>query len=699
MRFEILDKEQVQCTVFPDNPINTRKIKLRKFSDAFRGPHMWNEFSSLQYNPGYHFTDNFRFLGASHNQFALANIDADEIKERKYWAVTRQKVLELVEDLIMITIYVVLLYLVILKDKHPLSFLSNIEVVELVNGIHSRTILLEDVERRDEFEDYINTTLVHMLQYPQWYGKYVLKDPGMTVDNVNKYIGIGRFRQHRSDNNTCKVLRNMRFITDYCYSGYSDGPESRHFSEGWMGEQNSDKFARMDEVWKYRHSSVTGTFGYMGKFAYYPGGGYIATLGRTMKNSLINIKYLFRNKWIDPLSRCIFIEFLLYNSNSNLFNSVSVWFEISTVGYIGKKFHVDTAKLLLIKEETGVMITVIFVCFLIMLTVLSIKMIHRFSKKKQIYLKDTWHIVDVIIILMTAVLVFIATLRLWKLLRFMLIIKMVEKTLLLAATPLLCLLLCQVLITFCFLSAGTLLFGDKSYDFQNLSESFATLLLLSLNLKSNFDLSVINSPIAYLYYAGYMIVTLVYVTLYITIITICYAEAQIFYSFKQPYGIPDYVKEQFEYYSELGRIKWKNMRLRGGNDESGSVYPKADEHRYADCITIPSNKLNAMALVAKCSTIVNLFRSNSNVQYIFYIEKDENGKMKVIDDMTLIKMEKVVDSLLQKERVDDGEKARQRELYKAFFERQENDIGEILKTVKSLVESLDGIDINEDVDV
>ncbi|KAJ8982436.1 hypothetical protein NQ317_007784, partial [Molorchus minor] len=159
-------------------------------------------FLVFNITPGYHFTDNFRLLGASHNKFAVANIvvdqktrvhyileqvtyfvkyvemqrtmlykkfgstllrpylthlykplDADEIKERKYWAVTRQKVLELVEDLIMITIYVVLLYLVILKDKHPLSFLSNIEVVELVNGIHTRTILLEDVERRDDVEN------------------------------------------------------------------------------------------------------------------------------------------------------------------------------------------------------------------------------------------------------------------------------------------------------------------------------------------------------------------------------------------------------------------------------------------------------------------------------------------------------------------------------------------------------------------
>lgn len=79
----------------------------------------------------------------------------------------------------------------------------------------------------------------------------------------------------------------------------------------------------------------------IGKFAIYPGGGYIALLGRNKKNSLTNAKYLSRTNWIDSFTRCIFIEFLLYSPNSNLFNSVRVKFEISPTGYIRQIFDVS----------------------------------------------------------------------------------------------------------------------------------------------------------------------------------------------------------------------------------------------------------------------------------------------------------------------------------------------------------------------
>ncbi|KAG5869003.1 hypothetical protein JTB14_035067 [Gonioctena quinquepunctata] len=218
--------------------------------------------------------------------------------------------------------------------------MSNQEVSDLVGGIHSRTMHAEHViSDRKKIEEYIMNTLIFSMQSLQWYGKFIIDDPGMTIDNNNKYIGIARLRQHRSNNHSCSVSAPMRFIAENCISSFDNGPEFGDFSEGWNDDAESDKFARMDWVWKYMTHQTTGTFQYMGKFSTYPGGGYVATLGRTLKNSLINAEYLFRNEWIDRYTRFLSIEFLLYSPNSNLFHSVTVRYELGISGYVRTKYR------------------------------------------------------------------------------------------------------------------------------------------------------------------------------------------------------------------------------------------------------------------------------------------------------------------------------------------------------------------------
>lgn len=78
----------------------------------------------------------------------------------------------------------------------------------------------------------------------------------------------------------------------------------------------------------------------VGKYGVYPGGGYIAPLGRNLKNSLINLKYLKKHKWLDRRTRAVFVEFLTYNPNVNLFNSVMLVFEINSAGHIRSKIEV-----------------------------------------------------------------------------------------------------------------------------------------------------------------------------------------------------------------------------------------------------------------------------------------------------------------------------------------------------------------------
>ncbi|XP_074031697.1 location of vulva defective 1 isoform X14 [Leptinotarsa decemlineata] len=685
-------------------------------------------------------------------------LDPARIKEQKHWAHIKESTFEIVEDLIMITIYVMLLYTVILKDKDPMTFLSNREAHDLIIGIHSRTIpkghALFD---RKEIQEYITNTLVFSMQSPQWYGKYVIKDPGMTIDNNNKYIGIARLRQLRSTNVSCMVVSPMEFVTQKCIHEFSEGPEYEDFSETWGHDENSDEFSRMDQVWNYNAYTVTGSFSYVGKFATYPGGGYVATLGRTMKNSLTNLNYIFRNKWIDRFTRCLFIEFLLYNSNSNLFQSIVIKFEISTSGFIRTKFNVNSARLLFVKEKTGLLLTILLFCFVLMIIILSVKLVLKLvRKKKKIVFKDLWHIVDIIIIMISmaclflymertllvkrfleriekakhnefvnyfhlffaetaltslaAVLVFIATLRLWKLLKFLLIIKIAEKTLTSSLGPIASIFLYHMLTIFIFTLVGMVFFGDQSNDFKDLLDSAVTLLLMSLSFHQDFDFSSLKTPLHQSYYSFYMLISLFFLTLYVAIITISYAEAQVFYSKGQGYDVFDYLKEQYQYYKEVAEVKLRNSRIRGGEEDGSEVrkwvFPKADVHRYANCLTLPKNKTNAMVYVTLAILrsmkrnqkltaddekliklmIVHLFREDSEENDFFFISHAKPGKATLVDDLVFLKMEKVLTVLFS------NRGKHKEQLYEKLLENTENKLEKMSYNLSVLMNSLDRID-------
>ncbi|KAG5883388.1 hypothetical protein JTB14_012738 [Gonioctena quinquepunctata] len=533
------------------------------------------------------------------------------IKEQKYWAKIREDILEIVQDVVMVTIYVVLLYTVVLKDRDSMTRISNQEVIDLISGVHSRTMYSEEpITDEYEIEFYIKHALIFSMQSLQWYGRFLSRDPGMTIDNNNKYIGIARLRQHRSDNHSCVVHPLMRFLTKHCISPYSNGPEYEDFSEGWGNNTMSDKFARMDMIWKYKTPQITGTSNYHGTFGTYTGGGYVATLGRNLKNSLLNAEYIHRNHWVDRYTRCLLIEFIMYSANSNLFQSVRVSFEMATTGYYLTEYNVRTASLLFIRNAGGVVLLLLISSFVVMVCILFLKLLLKIMKKKRLVLKDMWTIADITIIslsvacmffyversfmvegflndvekskhnefinyfhlffaettltIMAAILIFLATLRLWKLLRFLLIIKIVEKTLRLLVSQLFFVFIYQIFLIFLFQLVGRILFEDQDSN----QDSLMSLVLLGLCFLKTYDFESVKTLTQRSFYSIYMVASLFFLTSYVSVITISYGEAQVYHSYRYGYTVFDYLHEQYQYYKWVIAIKMKRIKQRGGRDET-----------------------------------------------------------------------------------------------------------------------------------
>lgn len=86
----------------------------------------------------------------------------------------------------------------------------------------------------------------------------------MTVDYSNKYIGVARFRQHRSDNVSCDYPYQMKFLNISCISTFELGPVYGDFGEEWENDSHPDAINQMDNFWKYTSSKKAGTFPYDG---------------------------------------------------------------------------------------------------------------------------------------------------------------------------------------------------------------------------------------------------------------------------------------------------------------------------------------------------------------------------------------------------------------------------------------------------
>ena len=86
----------------------------------------------------------------------------------------------------------------------------------------------------------------------------------------------------------------------------------------------------------------TPTWGYIGT---YSGGGYVAELGIRKETANTMVQYLKSTRWLDRLSRALFVEFNLYNPNTNLFTVVSLLFEFPNSGGVLNKPIIQTLRL------------------------------------------------------------------------------------------------------------------------------------------------------------------------------------------------------------------------------------------------------------------------------------------------------------------------------------------------------------------
>lgn len=136
-----------------------------------------------------------------------------------------------------------------------------------------------------------------------------------------------------------------------------------------------------------------------GQLATYSGGGYVASLGKTLTTATDCVENLMQSHWMDHLTRALVIQFNLYNANSNLFSLVTVCFEQGTWGGLYPRMTVQTLLLYRYNGGAGVIsIVTEIVCIIWLLyriVVAGLGMVRQGRK----YWYNLWHWADITVIL------------------------------------------------------------------------------------------------------------------------------------------------------------------------------------------------------------------------------------------------------------------------------------------------------------
>ena len=137
-----------------------------------------------------------------------------------------------------------------------------------------------------------------------------------------------------------------------CEGTYNEAVSSHNnYGRGWKTRSNgstygTDKVEKVREnPWTYKSQKEMKSHPFIAQFHVYPGGGYARSLGRTLQEAQDTLQYLKRNRWIDSLTRAVFLEFVSYNNNDNFYCIVTLTIEKIGVGGAFPFWQIITTRL------------------------------------------------------------------------------------------------------------------------------------------------------------------------------------------------------------------------------------------------------------------------------------------------------------------------------------------------------------------
>ena len=188
----------------------------------------------------------------------------------------------------------------------------------------------ESVDSVDSFWGWVND-VARMKLYPkQWYNgdKMNWRDRAFLEDGYSFRVGPARLRLQRGDPMSCAIFDEGIFYLnkeprDRCVRGEEvRGDYTPGWKEHIIDSDDMDIDNILEQAWVYRSWQELNGAPFVGTLSTHDGGGYSAELGVNQETASFIVDHLYKNAWIDHAATITFVEFTVYNTNTNLFTQV-----------------------------------------------------------------------------------------------------------------------------------------------------------------------------------------------------------------------------------------------------------------------------------------------------------------------------------------------------------------------------------------
>ncbi|PVD38502.1 hypothetical protein C0Q70_01117 [Pomacea canaliculata] len=251
------------------------------------------------------------------------------------------------------------------------------------------------------FEDWLNDTMRPTL-FPRVDTQGNTLQQGervFTSDPVTFRVGPVRVRQLRmpvreNRGNYPQLINSRHYVPPYKW----EEEERGRFCVGWKSLTCSydDLETRLSRVaWTYQTLSDVSVLPVWGEYSTYSSGGYIMDFSVNWDVVSDTLEELQDGAWLDNQTRAVFVEFSLYNPDSNLFAYMRLVAEFPETGdtlvwkdikILRIDHHMQAADLYILIGEIIAVVAVI---------ILTVVIVVKLKKQKLSFFSDFWQVLDV----------------------------------------------------------------------------------------------------------------------------------------------------------------------------------------------------------------------------------------------------------------------------------------------------------------
>ncbi|XP_038068153.1 uncharacterized protein LOC119737688 [Patiria miniata] len=318
----------------------------------------------------------------------LERIRVQRIKELKMYNILRE-----------ICFYIIFLWTLMVfsySSIDPFAFYMKDQYVNTLNNADGVNTF-DKVTGVKSFWRWVDAGLVPNIYAGKWYnGQMDPYQAGFFGDRQSYILGKVVMRQVRVKEGLCEVHEELEETIAECNEAYSFSNEDTvDYGRAWRDVNDTDETA---ESYRYTSASDLDGYPFLGIHALYGGGGYVVLVDGSQSQMRAKFRQLYNETWVDKYTRAVFIEFSCYNPQVNLFAVVNLVTEFLQTG-AGQPMHrVDIIRLLTYSEGFGlvrIICEVMFFCFILFFIV---KEVRNARREKRQYLKNFWNWVECAII-------------------------------------------------------------------------------------------------------------------------------------------------------------------------------------------------------------------------------------------------------------------------------------------------------------